>query len=197
MLELLPTHQSLGAYVRSFRPPEFPIAIWRTLGCRLGAVHAALRDSARTDPSLRRSPPWASLAHKPAPHSLVTLSPAGVRVLHIVQGSTAITRGLETVGELWAPQTVIHGDIRADNILLRAAGGAAHDIRIVDWELHQLGDSAWDLAGLVAALVLFWVNGLVPESDGAASSPDAALPWPVFQATGRALWSGYLRRLRR
>ena len=43
---------------------------------------------------------------------------------------------------------MIHNDIKSDNVLIRAGRGRGRvEARIVDWELVQLGDPAWDLAG--------------------------------------------------
>lgn len=194
VLELLPTHRTLADLLLSLRAPEFPIHTWRQLGRRLAEVHVTLRRHARADRPARPSLPWVAHAHEPTPASLATLSRAGLGVLEIVQGSTAITEGLDSLPELWEEETPIHGDIRAENVLLRPGAGAREDIRIVDWELHRPGDRAWDLAGFLEVLAVYWVTSLPGAGEDEVSETIArsALPWAVFHAASRALWEGYL-----
>lgn len=197
VLELLPAHQTLRNYCRSLPHHRFPIHTWRELGRRLGSIHRTLRQHGPSDsqsPTVGVSLPWVVQAHRPTPESLATLSPAGFSVLEILQTSTAIREGLDGLGQLWEPDTVIHGDIRAENILVRARAGATEDIRIIDWELRQVGDPAWDIAGFLEALVLYWLSGLplAGEEDVEEMTAQSPLPWPVFQAASSAFWQGYL-----
>ena len=183
VLELLPAHRTLGEHARSLPPPHFPIATYRALGRRLAGLHAGLRPTGSA-PLPPGSLPWVAGAHEPSPSALRVLSPASLAALEILQGSAAIREGLGRVGALWTPRTTIHGDLRADNVLVRAGDGAhgGGDLRLVDWELSQPGDPAWDLAAVLSSLVVLWLGDL----------PDAAaLPWAVLQSAGLALWQGY------
>ena len=191
VLELLPAHRTLAEHARSLPPPHFPIATYRELGRRLAGLHAALRpdgDEALAPVSL----PWVSRAHEPSPSALRVLSPASLAALEILQGSAAIREGLGRLEALWTPCTLIHGDLRADNVLVGGGTGGGEDIRLVDWELSQAGDPAWDLAAVLSSLVVLWLGGF-PSSDQGAGDPAeaAAVPWAVFQAAGLALWQGY------
>jgi hypothetical protein len=198
VLELLTAHQTLGAYYRSFVSPQFPIHILRELGGRLGMIHRTLAPYKASHRFYESKPglvlPYVSQAHKPSPTSLTTLSPAGLSVLQVLQSSAAIAAGLDGIGPLWEANTMIHGDIRGDNVLVRAENGASVDIRIIDWELVQVGDALWDVSGLLQDLVLYWV-GRLPlggEPDVTEIVAKCPLPWSVMQAAGRALWQGYL-----
>ncbi|MGC0378918.1 phosphotransferase [Streptomyces sp. SAI-229] len=192
VFELLPEHHTLEEFCTwSHGHYGFPIHTWRELGRRLSRIHETLRLDFRREPE--RAPlPWIVRAAVPSPYSLVKLSPADLDVLRIVQSSHAIRNCLRSIGELWEPDTVIHGDIRANNILVHSEGSSAEDVRFIDWEMCQVGDRFWDIASFFEVLVRFWLSGLL-------SPPQGEMPeipqWPpsqaVFQATGRAFWQGY------
>jgi Ser/Thr protein kinase RdoA (MazF antagonist) len=165
--------------------PEFPIHLWREVSRQLARIHNELR-LARPAPS--GALPWVVRAEQPSPAALAMLSLAGLRVLEIIQGSSTIAAGLGGVGGVWNCVAVMHGDIRPQNILLRAGAGSDEDIRFVDWEMQGVGDPAWDLAGLIAGLIAAWLSRSA-EHDPAAG---ASFPsWATFQASCRALWQGY------
>ena len=53
----------------------------------------------------------------------------------------------------WPCLTLVHGDLKSDNILVVDA-----DIKIVDWESVQWGDPAWDVASVFSDLALSWAG---------------------------------------
>jgi aminoglycoside phosphotransferase (APT) family kinase protein len=75
--------------------------------------------------------------------------------------------------------SILHGDYRLDNALVRDMDGAPHLSAILDWEMATLGDSLTDL-GLLG---LYWnINSLDSELSGAVpSAVDAAAGYPTFE----------------
>jgi aminoglycoside phosphotransferase (APT) family kinase protein len=75
--------------------------------------------------------------------------------------------------------SILHGDYRLDNALVRDLDGAPHLGAILDWEMATLGDSLTDL-GLLG---LYWnVNSLNSELSGAVpSAVDLAAGYPTFE----------------
>ncbi len=75
--------------------------------------------------------------------------------------------------------SILHGDYRLDNALVRDLDGAPHLSAILDWEMATLGDSLTDL-GLLG---LYWnINSLDGELQGAVpSSVDLAAGYPTFE----------------
>jgi aminoglycoside phosphotransferase (APT) family kinase protein len=114
----------------------------------------------------------------------------------ILQTQEGLSSRLDLLRKSWSVETVIHNDIKSDNILIRPGRGPEVDsveARIVDWELVQLGDPAWDLAGALQDLLLFWVQSLPMAPGLAADQMMAAATYPLaaVQAAFRALWAGY------
>lgn len=197
-LELLPAAVPLWHRFWAGGPAAFPHDVGRRLGGALGAVHRAFAASGvLADPRLAwlsAATPWVMSVHQPGPELLATISPANYLTLRILQTQGELSTALDRLRALWAPTTLVHGDVKSDNILVdppdpAGAGGA---VRLVDWELVQRGDPAWDLAGVLQDTVLFWISGMnLAAGDPAAMAATAGFPWDVLRAYLRAVWAGY------
>jgi hypothetical protein len=198
-LEWLPAAAPLWQRLWSAGPHAFPIEVGRQVGRALGVVHRTFCDPALlTAPALGwLSPavPWVMMVHKPGPELLATISPANYQTLRILQTQGQLSESLDRLRGAWLPDTIIHGDVRSDNILVAppaAPGTGGETVRLVDWEAVQRGDPAWDVAGLFQDTVLFWINSMpLAGADVSAMVASARFPWGVLQAYLRSFWQGY------
>jgi aminoglycoside phosphotransferase (APT) family kinase protein len=78
---------------------------------------------------------------------------------------------VEKLRSRWRHSHFIHGDFKADNLLLRIDPRFKGEppIVIVDWEMAGVGDPLWDIGSFVGSLLLTWMQALAP----AAASADA------------------------
>jgi aminoglycoside phosphotransferase (APT) family kinase protein len=203
-LELLSDALPLWQYCHARTAADFPREAARALGRALATVHATFEPLAlAADHRLRwlpRDPPGILRVHQPTPDWLSTISAAGYKVLQIIQARRTWVRRLHRLGNLWRPDTVIHNDVKLDNVLVippqPGAAPTSIEIRLVDWELVQYGDPAWDVAGALQDFVVFWVHTLpvgFAKTDAGLNGllSRAPYPWAVIQAALRALWQGY------
>jgi aminoglycoside phosphotransferase (APT) family kinase protein len=142
---------------------------------------------------LHAAPPWILSAHRPSPEVFSRLSPAHVQLLSLLQKETALVSGLDRLRNEWTPDTLIHNDLKGDNVLvvLDAEGGPS--VRIVDWELVQLGDAAWDVGAVFRDFLDYWLMSVPLSGD---LSPEemldaAEIPLARLHPAARAFWSGY------
>jgi len=201
-LELVAHAMTLHAYHTARDAGGFPDAPSRALGQALGTVHRVFRLPAfAAHPRLAWLSdhlPGALREQRPSPATLATLTPAGARMLRILQEHEDLGNGLGRLGLQWRPDTVIHGDIKSDNILVRPVGNRPDDQRvevfIVDWEFVQIGDPAWDLAGVLHDYLIFWTSSmpLSPALSADEMVDQARCPLEVIRPAIRALWEGYL-----
>ncbi len=175
---------------------ELPTAPSRALGEALGTLHATF-ESPRVDTDARladlhREPPAFLDVHRPHPSVLRRLSPAQGELLRWVQGEAAICEGLAKACADWRATTVIHGDVRFDNVLALAADDGT-EVRLVDWELVQRGDPAYDVAGALAGFAQLWLLGMPLESDLDAGERVAAARYPLaaVHPAMSAFWRAY------
>jgi Phosphotransferase enzyme family len=173
----------------------------RMLGRALGTLHRNLCLSDwQADPRLARLPrhlPWALAVHHPVPSSLASLSRANLAMVRILQTEDGLGEQLDRLAGRWRPGSVIHGDIRLDNILIRSQGsgnaGGPVELWIADWEAVGFGDPAWDVAGALQDFLVYWVFSMPMSDELTAEQMTAQARVPVEGLRGalRAMWSGY------
>ena len=96
----------------------------------------------------RAARPWGLDLAAPPVEILRVTSAANLDLLRIVQGSRRFKRGLDGLRRTWRPSSLIHGDLRADNVLLRRRAwttAAGKTSGCVDWGHCGWADPAWDV----------------------------------------------------
>ncbi|MGV9264857.1 phosphotransferase [Kitasatospora sp. NPDC003701] len=198
VLELRPEHRGLGDLVRQRRAGEFPVSLYQEVGRLLGELHAAGPDWTEAPAAPPAVAPVTDYG-RPDPWLLCTAGRGTLMVVEMVQSSSELTAGLTELVGRWRPSTVVHGDVRTANVLVRTGAARDRDIRLVDWELWHLGDPAQDLAGLVESVVRAALDPVLaadpshPTGTGPPTTgPGVAAALLVLQATCRAVWQAYL-----
>lgn len=198
VLELLDGAQPLQRHYASLGAGEFPADIGALLGRSLATFHRVFQDPGlREDERLRVFPheqPWVLNVHKPVPEMLMQLSGANWQMLGILQQTEIIGRCLEELRRDWRVETLIHSDLKADNLLLVTEDDSER-LYIVDWELVQHGDPAWDVGSLLHDMLVFWVQSmpLSARASPAEMMAEAQFPLSKIVPAFRALWSTYRR----
>jgi aminoglycoside phosphotransferase (APT) family kinase protein len=197
VFELLAGTQNLwNSY--SARPAlEFPVEIARALGRAVGTVHAAFGSPPLADhpfvTALPATPPWVLSVHQPTSELLGRLGAAHRQTLRILQAEEGLCARLDALRPEWRVETLVHGDLKSDNVLVAELPGEPPAVSLVDWEMVQRGDPAWDLAGVLQDFVLFWISRmpLDPKLAPEARVARAETPLTVLQLAIRAFWHGY------
>jgi hypothetical protein len=196
VLELVEKSRSLRELWGDLGPDAPPTAAAEAIGGALATVHATFEDDSRLA-DLPGGLPWVLQVHRPRPHLLSSLSPANVETLRILQTEEEMSRHLDALAPLWVGETLIHGDVKSDNLLLVETDAGIRAV-LVDWELAQVGDPAWDLAGFFQDMLLIWISSmplhtLAPGTPPEALADQAGWPLPVLQTVLRSFWRGYAR----
>lgn len=179
---------------RALAEPGTNAPLAEGLGEAVGTLHAVFHRTRlggdRRLGGLPSTPPPIFTLHRPGPGVLPGLSPANRRLLGILRGDPIFDAELGGLAGGWRVATVIHGDLRLDNLLALPAG----DVRLVDWELVQAGDRAWDVAGVLHDLLGLWIRGLPGGAELTSERRAAAAERPLgeLHPLFRAFWHGYL-----
>jgi thiamine kinase-like enzyme len=138
-------------------------------------------------------PPWILSFHLMPRGSMQNLSAANGQFMSILQSYPDFGQALDRIRAGWRRDVLVHGDMKFDNVVVRSDDQSMH---VVDWELADVGDSAWDVASILQAYLSWWIATLqhVPSNE---QSDVAQYPLETIQPAIRTFWDAYVssRRL--
>jgi hypothetical protein len=193
VVELLPEAESLLNYYTRLK--GFPPEIGRMLGEGLGIYHSqagGLIENEKLRGLLARQVPIILTLGRGGHGMLGQFGRIGPAVSALLQQHKEFEALLDALGAEWRFDSLIHGDMKWDNVLVFPTP-AGLDFRIVDWEMADCGDAAWDVGAVLQSFLSAWImsmpigSGLPPEAYvGMATQPLEAMR-PVL----RAFWQSY------
>ena len=71
-----------------------------------------------------------------------------------IQKHPELVKKIEKVAAQWERYSLIHGDIKWMNFIV---SHDEKDMKLVDWEIADLGDPLWDVAGVLQSYLISWV----------------------------------------
>ena len=193
VVELLPEAESLGDY--HVRQNAFPLEIGRMLGEALGTCHARSNtfpeNKALKELLTRRVPTILTLG-RGGFAMLGKFGRIGPSASTVLQQHKDLQALLDALGEEWRFDSLIHGDMRWDNVLVFSTP-TGPDFRIVDWEMADFGDAAWDVGTVLQNFLSAWILSMPVDSNlpPEAYVGVATRPLEPMQPVLRAFWSAY------
>jgi len=196
IVDLLADADSLYEY--HTREKSFPIEIGRLLGEGLGLYHAhadRLLRSEQLQALFARQVPVILMLERGGHSMLGQFGNIGPAVSSLIQQHPDFRALLSALGTEWRFDSLIHGDMKWDNVLVFSAGERL-DFRIVDWELADIGDAAWDVGAVLQSFLTAWIMSM-PIASGlppAAYIGMAAQPLDRMHPVLHAFWEAYVAR---
>ncbi len=198
-LDLIPDCDSVSQV--HMRLNAFPEELARSLGFVLGTAHLAgsrllASDSQDTD-AYPRKIPWLFTVAEQAEAVFGATTSGGTRQLvSLLRQDARMTHALGKIASTWRFISICHGDVKWDNFVVLHGGplGEPASVRIIDWELSDIGDPGWDVGALLAAYVQHWIAAASPDAsklDNAAMMAQAPHQLQALQPAIRAAWLGY------
>jgi Ser/Thr protein kinase RdoA (MazF antagonist) len=175
---------------------RFPSIPARLLGRILAALH---RLPADIPPGA--GPMWGLLLPEP-PHELVLdLSTGAQDLVARIQASDSVCSRLEELRASSSSAALVHGDLRWENCLALPAPGGRRRTRVllVDWELADRADPAFDVGSVLAEYLRVWVGSvpIVERAEPARLRTFARHPLQAVEPAMQAFWSSYRSASRR
>jgi thiamine kinase-like enzyme len=195
--ELLADSETLTDHHR--RLNAFPPETARLVGTQFGLLHREPMPSLDGRPetvTFRRQLPWILSAHQHGTNLFSAMSGGNAQLLQIVQSYPDFQRTLDELRADWQADRLMHGDVKWDNcVVYKVPGGSgalAH--KVVDWELADIGDAAWDVGALLQAYIAFWVMSMRTGADmlPVQIADTAQYPIEAMQPSARAFWQAYV-----
>jgi hypothetical protein len=196
LLELLSGFESLAEYQQ--RLGKFPVEIAVLLADALGAYHRETKDKLEHLPQASifpRMAPWILSIHLQQPGWFQSLSAANSQLLGIVKKYDQFATALDQLRGKWNFSSLVHGDIKWDNCLIQmpAEAGGKAKLKVIDWELADLGDPLWDVGAILQSYLSYWILSMPTWPGASAADLIAKAPFQleVFQAPVNAFWNRY------
>ncbi len=168
-------------------PPE----IAQRLGSALARIHSfgtAVAADTTLRPSLPCQIPWPLNVDQAGYGFLTAYGALGTQLTQAISQTPNLAGGLPALRSRWQFDSLTHGDMKWDNCLLRG-----DDLTVVDWELADLGDGAWDVASIFKEYVASTlVNRAAREAARAHNAPEPAeITLETTRPSLRAFWQAY------
>ena len=179
-----------GARDWSDHQGRFPLIPARGLGRVLACLHQLAADFPRG-----AGPIWGLQLPEP-PHALVLeLSIGAQDLLARIQASDYVCGRLAELRDAGSRDALVHGDLRWENCLVLPAPGARRRTRVllVDWELADRADPAFDIGSVVAEYLRVWVGSvpIVEAIDPGRFADRARHPLAAMRPAIQVFWTTY------
>jgi aminoglycoside phosphotransferase (APT) family kinase protein len=108
-------------------------------------------------------------------------------VFELLDEHTYFAQQLAELREGWQFNAVIHCDFRWNNVLLES-----DRLRLIDWELVDHGDAAWDVGGVLQAWLSSWIRSMPQDARSADELiRAAAIPLETMHPAIAEFWRTY------
>ncbi|MES3152185.1 phosphotransferase family protein [Sphingomonas faeni] len=191
--DLVPSSETLTAVHK--RLGTCPVDLAARLGAALATYHAIrFVEGAPQAALFPQQPPWILKLHDEADLSGMRRSPAASELVDILLAAPGAGALLRTLREGWRRDTLIHTDMRWENCLLapKSEPLATRRLYVIDWELADIGDAAWDVGSMLQSYLAFWIASMPAGSDPAALFAGATVPLDDVRLATAAFWSAYI-----
>jgi hypothetical protein len=173
ILELLPNGESLWGYHQ--RVGKFPLEMGKLQGEKLGVYHSRIKLNGNTSElkPFPRQIPWILSVHETNPSYQSQLGGGNSQLIDILWQYSEFPSALAAIKADWKYSALIHGDIKWENMMVcRKSEEAPLELKIIDWEIADIGDECWDVGGVLQAYLSFWIFSLpLTEATGPTTSP--------------------------
>lgn len=137
--------------------------------------------------------PWVLQLDRHNADAFFANSEASASVIQLIKDNTLLLNALKELASSWQCTHLIHGDIKWINFLaVEDENGLSQ--RLIDWELADIGDPMWDVAGLVQSYVTAWLLGFGNGNPHSTELPEYMKLYEIknMQPSARAFIYQYL-----
>ena len=180
-------------YFGSRKYPRLSTQLAAQAGRALAILHSARIHPEVSANELRSMMPSVFDLHAPSVGFYRRLSLAGLELLRILQRTPQFPDFLDGLRRSWSPCSLIHNDVKADNLIVTRPARAKPRPQLVDWEMSALGDPCWDIGAMFAMHLSLWTAGIPFLSGDELRLDLSRVPLEAVQPSQRALWGSYTR----
>lgn len=188
--ELLYNAKNLSEYYMLIK--NFDLSLAREQATILAECH--IQPHSDTDVSMfPKLLPWVLQLDRHNADAFFVNNEASASIIQLIKDNTLLLHSLSELAASWQYTHLIHGDIKWINFLaLESEEGLSQ--RLIDWELADIGDPMWDVAGLVQSYVTAWLLGFDNANPRSHELPEHMKLYELknMQPSARAFMYQYL-----
>ena len=138
----------------------------------------------------RKEIPWMlNLSNLPNIDSNFNLNP----VPKFIKQHAGLTYLIDELRYSWQATSLIHGDIKWMNFLLKPN----EEMMLIDWEIADIGDPLWDVAGVLQSYLIVWAYSFVNQLNAYQKLPGQEFIDPKnMQPSIRRFWESYSEHMK-
>jgi hypothetical protein len=197
--DAIESNESLTEYAQ--RRGTMPEGIARHLALTLAAIHLETLQPgalARVSQAFSGEAPWVFIISTDAETVMPNMSAGCREVVGLLRQTPELSGSLTQLGQQWRRLCLMHGDMKADNVLIVSRPDGGRELKLIDWELANLGEPLWDAACALCLFLQPWLfsvrtDGTVPA---AGSIPGDAAAFAATKRNAELFWTSYLERMR-
>ncbi len=192
ILELLSNAENINEF--HYRHKNLSRSMGTLLGQGLADYHSALLENPSPPllASLPRQIPWILSFHRSYPQ--MSLKPGERELANLFTRHHDLSANMERLRNSWRYETLIHGDIKWENCMLRSTPAGDEQLTIIDWELLDIGDPAWDVGAVFQSYLTSWINATLTGTGALLPTANGCPPAYVLDAMQpsiHAFWQRY------
>jgi thiamine kinase-like enzyme len=156
--EFLPNAKNL--YELTVEQKKFSLEHAETMAEILSTFHFDIQSEIKENKPLQfytRLIPWALQMHQKMEWPESQKIGMGATINNMVMENKKFQSMLKETAELWEATSLIHGDVKWLNFICTEKDG--HTVtKLIDWEIADIGDPLWDVAGVLQSYLTGWVT---------------------------------------
>ena len=191
--DLIPDGQTIAAVHNGLGACQADLAA--RLGAALAAYHSIrFVEGAPQAGLFPQQEPWILKLHTERDLGGMRRSPAASELVDILLAAPRAGALLAELRASWKRDTLIHTDMRWENCLLapRSQPLALRHLYVIDWELADIGDAAWDVGSMLQSYLAFWIASMPKQADPESMHALAKVPLSEVQPAIGAFWDSYI-----
>ncbi|HEX6169005.1 MAG TPA: hypothetical protein VFZ33_04875 [Chitinophagaceae bacterium] len=197
ILELFPESENLSEM--HSRLGVFPNYIATSLGTSLGIYHRDVNhtiNEVRTRKIYPETLPWMLTMNPQYILQIKNSDPNFYVFFSIIDKYPEFLASIEGLRNEWRVNSLIHGDMKWDNcIVYKDPDGTSESLKlkIIDWELADLGDSSWDVGAVFQTYLSLWVMSIPAAGQNNPQHSEQFAKYRIddMQPAIRSFWNAY------
>ena len=202
VLELFPQSENLSEM--HLRLGGFPTYIASSLGKSLGTYHKNVRNTineVRAKKIFPETLPWMLTVNHQYIQQVKNIDANHHQFFSIIDKYPEFLISIQQLSETWQVNSLIHGDMKWDNCIVFKNTETTSDeltIKIIDWELADLGDSSWDVGAIFQTYLSLWVMSIPSAGQNGISQAEQLAKYKIddMHPAIKAFWNEYVSTMK-